>query len=85
MYITDCCFGLSQTAPSSLQLSLRPNQLAVQLLASAEKKPCSLYSSSLIVAELCDSSVVQPIASDVSAELPDWVSAESSSAVELMD
>ena len=49
------------------------------------EKPCSPYSSSLQVAELYDSSVVQPIASDVSAELPDWVSAESSSAVELMD
>ena len=49
------------------------------------EKPCSPYSSSLQVAELYDSSAVQPIASDVPAELPDWVSAESSSAVELMD
>jgi hypothetical protein len=37
------------------------------------------------VAELYDLSAVQLIASDVSIELPDWVSAESSSAVEPMD
>ena len=77
--------ALSQTAPSSLQLSLRSNQLADQLLASAKEKPCSLYSSSLQAAEIYDSSAVQPIASDVPVELPDWVSAESSSAVEPMD
>ena len=37
------------------------------------------------VAELYDSSAIQPTASDVSVELTDWVSAESSLAVELMD
>ena len=37
------------------------------------------------VAELYDSSAVQPTASNVSIELPDWVSAESSLAVEPMD
>ena len=35
--------------------------------------------------ELHGSSAVQPIASDVFAELSDWVFAESSSAVEPMD
>jgi len=37
------------------------------------------------VAELYDLSAVQLIASDVSVELPDWVSVESSSVVEPMD
>ena len=46
------------------------------------EKPCSPYSSSLQVAELYDSSAVQPIASDVSVVLFNWVSVESSSAVE---
>ena len=85
MYITDCCFGLSQTAPSSLQLSLRSNQLAVQLLASAEEKPCSLCWSSPQAVVVYASSAVQPIASDVLAGISDWVSAESSLAVETMD
>ena len=49
------------------------------------EKPCSPYSSSLQVAELYDSSVVQPIASGAHVELPDWVSAESSLVVEPMD
>ena len=75
----------NQTAPSSLQLFLHSNQLADQLLASAEERPCSLYLSSLQVAELYDSSAVQPITSDVHVELSDWVSVESSSVVELMD
>ena len=65
---------VSQTAPSSLQLSLCSNQLADQLLASIEEKPWSPYLSSLQVAELYDSIAVQPIASDVPVEPPDWVS-----------
>ena len=81
----DCCFGLNPNYSSSLQLSLCSNQLADQLLASIEEKPWSPYLSSLQVAELYDSSAVQLIASDVSIELPDWVSAESSSAVEPVD
>ena len=75
----------NQTALLSLQLSLCSNQLAAQLLAFAEGKPCSLHWSSLQVVELHDSSAVEPIASVVLAELSDWVSAESSSAVEPMD
>jgi hypothetical protein len=47
--------------------------------------PCSLYLSSLQAVELYDSSAVQPIASDVFVEIPDWVSVESPSAVGLMD
>ena len=75
--MTDCCFGLNQTAPSSLQLFLCSNQLAVQVLAFAKGKPCSLHWSSLQVAELHDSSAVEPIASVVLDGTSDWVSAES--------
>ena len=56
-----------------------------QHLASVREKLCSLHWSSLQVVELHDSSAVEPIASVVLAELSDWVSAESSSAVELID
>ena len=56
-----------------------------QHLASIGEKPRSLHWSSLQVAELHGSSAVQPIASDVFAELSDSVFAESSSAVEPMD
>ena len=44
-----------------------------------------MSSSSLQAMVTYGSSAVQPIASDVSAELSNWVTAESSSAVELMD
>ena len=56
-----------------------------QHLASVGEKPRSLHWSSLQVAELHDLSAVETIASVVLAELSDWVSAESSSAVELID
>ena len=56
-----------------------------QHLASIGEKPRSLRWSSLQVAELHDSSAVEPIASVVLAELSDLVSAKSSSAVELID
>ena len=81
MYIQIVVLASNQTAPSSLQLSLCSNQLAVQLLAFAEEKLCSLHWSSSQVVELHGSSAVQPIASDEFAVLSDWVFAESSSAV----
>ena len=56
-----------------------------QLLAFAERKPCSLHWSSSQVVELHGSSVVQPIAPDVFAVLSDWVFAKSSSTLEPMD
>ena len=56
-----------------------------QYLASVGEKPHSLRWSSLQVAELHDSSAVEPIASVVLAGTFDWVSTESSSAVELID
>ena len=56
----------------------------VQLLASIEEKPCLLCWSSSQVAELYDSSAVEPIASVVLDGTSDWVSAESSLAMELM-
>ena len=51
-----------------------------QHLASVGEKPRSLHWSSLQVAELHDSSDIEPIASVVLAGTSDWVSAESSSA-----
>ena len=56
-----------------------------QHFVSIGEKPRSLHWSSLHVAELHDSSAVEPIASVVLAELSDWVSAESSSIVELIE
>ena len=55
-----------------------------QHLASVGEKPRLLHWSSLQVAELHDSSAVEPIASVVLAGTSDWISAESSLAVELM-
>ena len=71
MYITTVVLASNQTAPSSLQLSLCSNQLAAQLLEFVEGKLCSLRWSSSQVAELHDSSAVQPIASVEFAELSD--------------
>ena len=56
------------------------NQLVFQHLASIGEKPRSLRWSSLQVAELHDSSAIEPIASVVFAGTSDWASAESSSA-----
>ena len=67
--------------PHHFQLSSCSNQLVFQHLASVGKKPRSLRWSSLQVAELHDSSAVEPIASVVLAGTSDWVSVESSSAV----
>ena len=85
--------ALSQTVPSSLQLSLYSNQLADLLLSSAEEKPCLLYWSSLQAIAAYASSVIRSIASAVhagildwsSADAPDWVSAEAPSVEEPMD
>ena len=77
--------ALSQTALSSLQLFLYSNQLADRLLASAEEKPYSLCWPSLQAIVAYVASADLPIASVVLAGAPDWVFAESSSAVELMD
>ena len=85
MYITDCCFGLKPNCSLITSAIFVSNQLMFQHLAFVGEKPRSLHWSSLQVAELHDSLAVEPIASVVLAELSDWVSAKSSSAVELMD
>ena len=85
MYITDCCFGLkpNYSLITSAIFMLQSTCVSTFGICWGEITLTAL----VIIAssELHDSSVVEPIASVVLAELFDWVSAESSLAMELID
>jgi len=84
LYITDCYFGHKPNCSLITSAIFVLQSTCGSTIGICWGEPYSLHWSSSQVAKLHDSSVVEPIASDVLAGTSDWVSAESSSAMELM-